>query len=200
MPTGYTAAIHDGVREITFREFASECARAFGAAIMLREEPHGPIPPKLPAEDSYHRDALAKAERALREARDMPLREAGRLAKEAHESEVADVARRERERKARVKRYRAMLGKVRAWTPPTPDHHGLKDFMVQQLEESMRFDCGGRRWEAGPRKTAEQFKHDAVAQALRDVEYHAKNLREDLERHANRQAWVDALYASLEGA
>jgi hypothetical protein len=38
MPTGYTAGVADGT--ITeFREYALLCARAFGACIMLRDEP-----------------------------------------------------------------------------------------------------------------------------------------------------------------
>lgn len=42
MPTGYTAAIKYG---ITFKEFALDCARNFGACISMRDEPREtPIP------------------------------------------------------------------------------------------------------------------------------------------------------------
>ena len=32
MPTGYTAALYEGKNQ-TFKEFATQCARAFGACI-----------------------------------------------------------------------------------------------------------------------------------------------------------------------
>lgn len=38
MPTGYTADIKDG---IDFKTYAMNCARAFGACVMLRDEPGG---------------------------------------------------------------------------------------------------------------------------------------------------------------
>lgn len=47
MPTGYTAAVEDGT--ITeFDDFAWQCARAFGALIMMRDDPmSAPIPQKF---------------------------------------------------------------------------------------------------------------------------------------------------------
>ena len=45
MPTGYTAAVKDG---ITFEQFAWSCARAFGALIDMRDSPTGaPIPQRF---------------------------------------------------------------------------------------------------------------------------------------------------------
>lgn len=34
-----------------------------------------------------------------------------------------------------------MLDQVQLWQPPTDDHMGLKEFMIQQIEESIKFDC-----------------------------------------------------------
>jgi len=39
MPTGYTAEIYEGEKEVTFEKFALTCARAFGACITIRDEP-----------------------------------------------------------------------------------------------------------------------------------------------------------------
>ena len=45
MPTGYTAPIKDG---ISFNDFMWGCARAFGALIMMRDDPPGtPIPERF---------------------------------------------------------------------------------------------------------------------------------------------------------
>lgn len=37
MPTGYTASVQEG-KVTEFRDFAMECARAFGALVMMRDE------------------------------------------------------------------------------------------------------------------------------------------------------------------
>src|SRR5690606_5838921 len=41
----------------------------------------------------------------------------------------------------RKSRYLAMLEQVSAWSPPTEDHVCLKEFMKQQLTESIKYDC-----------------------------------------------------------
>ena len=45
------------------------------------------------------------------------------------------------DQKAAAVRLNDMLTQVRAWTPPTTDHAGLKDFMIQQLTVSMPGEC-----------------------------------------------------------
>lgn len=63
MPTGYTADIKDG---IDFKTYAMNCARAFGACVMLRDEPGGGerIPDAFEPSDlfvRYHLKAVEKA-------------------------------------------------------------------------------------------------------------------------------------------
>jgi hypothetical protein len=62
MPTGYTAAIKDG---ISFQQFAMACARAFGALVMMRDEPSSaPIPDFQPSNFHVEHLELARAELA----------------------------------------------------------------------------------------------------------------------------------------
>lgn len=57
MPTGYTANIKNG---ITFEEFALDCARNFGALIIMRDEPKdAPIPEQFEA-SKHHEEATSK--------------------------------------------------------------------------------------------------------------------------------------------
>ena len=59
MPTGYTAKLMEQGQ--TFPEFIMSCARAFGALIMMRDDPaNAPIPEKFEPSD-YHVRALKKA-------------------------------------------------------------------------------------------------------------------------------------------
>jgi hypothetical protein len=59
MPTGYTADIKNG---ISFKTFAMNCARAFGACVTLRDEPGGgdKIPEAFEA-STYHAQQVEKA-------------------------------------------------------------------------------------------------------------------------------------------
>ena len=46
------------------------------------------------------------------------------------------------EKSAAIKtRYDAMESQVLAWEPPTPDHQGLKNFMLNQIVDSRKFDA-----------------------------------------------------------
>ena len=68
MPTGYTAAIKDG---ISFNEYALSCARAFGALIMMRDEPaDAPIPDEFKPSD-YHFKKIEEAKAELARLRAM---------------------------------------------------------------------------------------------------------------------------------
>ena len=56
MPSGYTENIYYG-KEVTFKDFALGCARAFGACVMQRDDP-ADVKPKIMPEESYHTEKL----------------------------------------------------------------------------------------------------------------------------------------------
>lgn len=64
MPTGYTASVQDG--KITeFRDFAMQCARAFGATITMRDDPSdAPIPEAFEPEN-YNAKRLIEAQEEI---------------------------------------------------------------------------------------------------------------------------------------
>lgn len=197
MPTGYTAGVADG--EVTeFADFAMDCARAFGALITMRDDPKGaPIPDEFKP-DSYHQGALDKAKERLAEVQAWDAATADEKAMESHLKALATQESLVESDQVKRERYEAMLAKVEAWTPPTPDHDEMKKFMIEQLEGSIRFDCG-YIWTAPAAQTGEEFRAAEIASALHDVEYHAKHLAEDYERARQRTEWVRALRRSLAG-
>lgn len=196
MPTGYTAAIADG---ITFQQFAMTCARAFGATITMRDESlDAPIPDEFP-ESTYHCDAIAHEEARLAQFEAMTDEEAGNAARAAFEAEkMAQEARRAEKTELRNK-YNSMLTEVVQWQPPMPDHEALKAFMINQIRGSIKFDCmefGDEPSELdGP--TWRTQKIEAVRWWL---EYHKKEAQEEAERTRKRNEWVKALRDSLQPA
>lgn len=195
MPTGYTADLYDG-KDQSFPEFALACARAFGALILMRDDPKdAPIPDEF-APDDYHVKKIAEAraefDRLVSMTNVEADAEAVRLADEWDAARAAEEA----TRLARKARYEAMRDEAEAWDPPTSEHQGLKEFMVKQLTESIDFDCFTYEFPSPPRDGS-TWRHEAVAKAKRDIEYHTAEHAKEVERAAGRSAWVQALRHSL---
>lgn len=195
MPTGYTAPIKDN-RPITFAEFALRCSRGMGAAIMQRDEPLEAELRELTLQPHYSERVDATRE-ALQAALDRSVEEWAAI----QEAEAAEMAAfREAyitEREALNDRYTAMLRQVHAWRPPTPEHFQLKRFMIEQLEQSIAFDCGD--WEPS-RPVAESvdlYSQRKIGELTRQHADAVKQLGEERGRVASQNAWVRALRESL---
>ena len=196
MATGYTADVKDG-KISDFRVFAMRCARAFGALVEMRDDSlDAPIPEAFEP-STYHTNALATARAALARLQRMTVIQANRAAEKAHAEAMREWERAQRTREIERTRYAAMLAKVRAWQPPSSDHVPLKKFMVEQLEESIRFDCGDvSEWKPKPLNGAAWLAKE-IERAQSDVAYHEEHLAEDIKRAAERTRWVQQLRDSL---
>lgn len=105
-----------------------------------------------------------------------------------------------KEREELRAKYEAMAEKVKAWEAPTPDHAEYKKFMLDQITESMRFDCSTQFVTLPKCKTAAEWLSEAIQKAAKDIAYHTKAHAEEVERAASRTAWVRALRDSLKAA
>ena len=193
MPTGYTDLIGKGQ---SFPEFVMSCARAFGALVTMRDEPSDAVIPDEFVPTDYYvknikrlKSELASIEKLTPE----EVREAARLefVDKFHQREAWRT-----ERRILRDKYEEMLNKVNAWNPPSNDHYGLKRFMIQQIEESIRHDC----WEyddelvEDPPDVWLSKKKEAIRKS---IAYHEKEDREERERVADRNRWVRELRWSL---
>lgn len=194
MPTGYTHNVVDG--KITeFADFAMQCARAFGALITMRDDPmDAAIPEEIKPETSYYADSLAREMKRMGEIQAMTNAEVDAAAQAEHDGAMASRAKYLADKDAESGRLNAMLSKVRAWQPPTPDHVEMKKFMIEQLTISMPGEyvpaipilLDGATW----RK--EQI--DSLAKA---VVRSQKYVDEEIARAKSRTEWVKNLRASL---
>lgn len=196
MPTGYTADVQDGT-VTDLRTFALRCARAFGALIDMRDEHlDAPIPDVLPAHTSYYETSLANAKTDLAKLSAMD-EAAIAAAAEAYNAERLAYFNENRQKTADQKaRYEAMLAKVEAWTGGPTE---LKEFMIEQLRESIRFDTSGYPGSDVPPETltADQWFTAESERIARDIAYAEKNIAEEQERTAARNKWLADLRASL---
>lgn len=193
MPTGYTYPVVEG--KITkFSDFALSCARAFGALINMRDDAmDAPIPEEIKPSD-YHAKKVKEAAAGLAKALKMTPAQMASGAAKANER-AAEAARSIRQDyETQNARLEKMLAEAKAWKPPTPDHKGMKDFMVQQLTDSMHsFDylpefktLSGQEWHK-----------QEVASLERELAYHTKENEEEIRRAAERTDWLKQLRSSL---
>lgn len=203
MPTGYTAPIYEGEKDFTFEKFAMRCARYFGACISMREEP-------LDAEidfdkhfqpSDYYKKKLERVEKAYKEFLLNPPT-VDKLSKEYDEmmeKELQECIVREEENKQRKARYLDMLSQAQEWMPPTPEHNNLKDFMVQQLEDSLKFDC--RLTTPHIEETREGYikYYMSSERFTEEIDYCRSQYEKEVKMCNERKKWIMDLMDSLKG-
>ena len=198
MPTGYTADLHDGKPQ-TFKQFVIQCARNFGACIEMRDEPWDkPIPDAFPYND-YHDKQLERAREELADAESMTLAQAEARAMDDYDRAVKAHRDGIDRCNAIRERYTNMLDQVNRWNPPTPEHQGLKDFMIQQLTESIGWDCKIYPEGFPEKQTAKKWLDELIERRRRDVAYHMEGAAKERARVDGNNRWVKDLRKSLEG-
>lgn len=198
MPTGYTAPIADG---ITFKEYAMGCARAFGALIMMRDEPQNAEIPEAFKASTYHKDAIEKAAMELKELLAMDHAIAAAKAKESHQKHIDYHTEAIAKDEALAAKYKAMLAEVEAYESPSPDHDNFKKFMADQITESIKFDCSlnyhREAIESAKLMSGAEWILSEKRRLDDSMEYHKREHQKELDRTNERSEWVKKLRDSL---
>lgn len=196
MPTGYTAPIYDN-KSITFRDFMLRTARAMMPLITLRDEAMDATLPDALAPSTRHAERATEHRATLDALLALTPEDAARRCAAEH-AEAVEAWRSARARTAALRaRYEAMLAQVQAWPAPTPDHEGLKRFASEQIEESIKWDCG--TWDEPGARDPVTWLAESIADAQRDVERAEEEQRKENEHAAFSTRWLSALRGSLPG-
>lgn len=197
MPTGYTHGIEKG---ITFEDFALGCARAFGACIMQRDDASNEKP-KLREETSYYAEKLPEALAELGYLQSLDNKQKEEFGAQERDKEIARIQESLEKKRALESKYRDMLNKVSAWTPPTMDHVGLKEFMTKQIVDSINFDCDTKFYIEELQKAITKKPIDcyetAVKSAERNCIYYEEEAEKEQKRTEESNSWILDLYKSL---
>lgn len=198
MPTGYTAPVQSG--EITeFRDFAMNCARAFGALILMRDDPQNAKIPESFEPSDYHEKSIETAKSELAELESMTIEELDQKALSEYRKRCKDDKEARRKKSEHRERYERMLEMVRSYTPPTPDHVEFKSFMEKQLIESIDFDCGTSYYDKNPPVLLSgiEYKVQRKTDLERSISHHEEEHQEEIERTNSRNEWIKSLRQSL---
>lgn len=197
MPTGYTAKLMESGE--SFEDFVMQCARAFGALVIMRDEPmNAPIPEEFKP-SPYYSNSLAEHTKEWRRLASMSEKDQQSYGLDAKNKAIA--MRREwlakyQEENARIE---GMRKSVVAWPPPSPDHVGLRDFMLEQLKISLHDTAYTERdLKDLINKTPARFYDEALEGEARHIKYSEEGLYKERKSNSERNLWVKQLRESLE--
>ena len=201
MPTGYTAGVMDGT--ITeFKDYAFQCARAFGALVMQRDDPLTPNIPVLKVDD-YYSAAVREAEEEVKQISSMTSKQ---IETEFLKSKARDIKYHTKGIKDQEKtreRYLKMLEEAKKFVAPTDEHVSYRDFLISQLEESLNWDCRSNYHQeqlakTKRKKSAKSWHREGLAEAKYRLKYAKKSLKEEIERVKSRNDWLSQLKKAVE--
>lgn len=198
MATGYTDIISRGA---TFEEFVLRCARAFGAFVEMRDSSLDATIPDEFKPSTYHAENLAKAKQRLASIESWSLTNAEIAANADYCLEEVRIREAIEKNRKTIAAYKDMLYRVSQWQPPTSEHEELKEFMVEQIEKSLKFDDIENYYLKHPAKrlTGKEWLAKAVSSAEQDISYHTEQNQKEIEGAASRTKWVQELRESLKG-
>lgn len=203
MPTGYTAGIEDGTIT-TGKDFLKLCTRAFGIAIDLRDEPLSVSTPTKFVLDTYYKDRVDRARIELELAKNMSFEDAKAEMMKSHAENVAiykSLAERDIENN---KKYAKVKAEVKAWNPPTEEHYDIKRFALEQINMCI----AKQEWideylqKANEKldnsdEAVEKYITEKIECCYENVKRAENNLKEELERVANKNTWMEQFLNSL---
>lgn len=200
--TGYTQELVD--RDLNLKDFALVCTRAFGFCITMRDERlDAPIPEEFKL-DEHHKNALDAAQKSLEELKSLAQKGVVSWARKEIKNRIKDFEGyiEADKKKGEKEKCEKMLKKVKKWKPPTEEHIGLKNFMIEQLSGSIKFANTTKYYKEEITKlkklTPKEYYELKIKEATWNVNYHIERWQKEQENHKTKNQWFKELRASLE--
>lgn len=191
MPTGYTDNIKEG---ITFKDFALQCSRSFDALINMRDELFD-APIKYSEPSDYNKKQIERLRTELDKLCALSTGEIEQLHDKEYTKELLSWESNKLQIEKLLSKYNIMIKNVRKWIPPTKEHDGLKKFMIEQIEESIRFDC---TIYDKPQKTNVGLWFSEKKESLqKSIDYNIGEDIKEIQRTNKRNQWIKKLIDSL---
>jgi len=204
MPTGYTSGIIDG-KITTFEQFATQCSRAFGATIHMRDNPlDSPYEPRTPSD--YYENSLQSQREKLEEMKTMTdeaiVQEFETLLNdnlEYHDRELEKT-------KVNLERLNSIMESAKSWVPPTEDHEGIRDYMIDQLKITIQADGDSSYHVEEIIRTKKELEEGIDPKVYREerikeiedrISYYEEEVQKELERCKKSNDWMDKFLESI---
>ena len=204
MPTGYTAGILDG-KVNTFEEFATVCTRAFGATIHMRDNPmDSPYEPRTPSD--YHTNSIQSKRERLEEIESMSDE---KIVEDFNTQLGEDLKYHQtkmEEDKRNLEKLNSMLESAKSWIPPTEDHQSFRNFMIEQIESTIKVDGDPsyhtnkmveikKQMEEGI--NPKEYREETIQEIKGQISYHETEYQKELVRCKDSNDWMDKFFESI---
>lgn len=205
MPTGYTAGIIDG--EITtFEQFATQCTRAFGATFHMRDNPmDSPYEPRTPSE--YYVNSLQSQREKLEEMKTMTDEAIVQYFETLLNDNLEYHEKGLEKDKANLEKLNSILASAKSWVPPTEEHEGLRTFMIEQIESTIKAD-GDPSYHVNMIALIKQEMKDGIdpkvyrEERIKEIEdritYYEGEIQKELERCKSSNDWMEKFFESIQ--
>lgn len=205
MPTGYTSRIIDG--SITnFKEYAILCTRAFGAAMHERDDSFTTKAVKLREPSKYHMDVLKGLEKEKMELEKI----SDKTLVDKRKADIMDDVKRYQDYITKAEKAKERLLAIRieveAWNPPTDEHQRYKEFMLEQLDVTIKSDGDSTYWEGELAKSSEKLleSFDPAKERERkrldyeeQFKYHTEAYEKEVKSCNAANEWLQSVYRTL---
>ena len=204
MPTGYTAGILDG-KVNTFEEFATVCTRAFGATIHMRDNPmDSPYEPRTPSD--YHTNSIQSKRERLEEIESMSDEKIVEDFNTQLEEDLKYHQTKMEEDKRNLEKLNSMLESAKSWIPPTEDHQPFRNFMIEQIESTIKVDGDPsyhtnkmveikKQMEEGI--NPKEYREETIQEIKSQISYHETEYQKELVRCKDSNDWMDKFFESI---
>ncbi len=201
MPTGYTSDIYSGKKEVFAKDYIMKCAKAFGACMSLREDPlDKEIPEFFEADVSYNEDNIKKCQLEMHKYKKMTKQEIEDLINSDYHHELKHKEERMKWILELKSRYEKVLDEVKKWEPPTSEHYKLKTFAIEQLKNSIDFDCNLNYYQKMEitKLPYQEWIDSRIDDCLSQISYHSKQMEDEIRKTKEKNEWIKKLKDSLE--
>lgn len=203
MPTGYTAGIVDGTTK-DFNEFAKKCMRNFGALMHMRDDAFNKEwEPCKPSD--YYKKSILEAKSNLAEIALMSRQQIKDKKISELEKEISRKKEQIKEAEKIKQRLNIFLELAKRFNPPTPEHEGIKAFMIKQLTETIKND-GEYSYITNTLISDEiellninpdKIRSDLMESLNKDIAYYTDAYEKELKRCEDSNRWVQDFLTAL---
>lgn len=192
MPSGYTYNLSE--KDISFNEFVWTCAREMAALSHMKYSSLD-APPTPPKKKNFHTEHLQKAKKEKARINKLTLKEVELVLNKRYAEEQSSCKKTIEELSVKKVRYQAMLDKLKTWKCPAI----LKDFrtfMIQQVEESMEYECNIPHYEAllsRPKQSPKEYLAALKDYNKRDIDFWTKAVKESDANYKKAINWFETL-------
>lgn len=199
MPSGYTEGILSGTIN-DLNDFIWMCARGFGAFITQKDnidEP--PILKEKP--NPYYKNKIKQLLNEQQKYNEYTDNDWQKEYFKYIEDQLKDIDDNIKEKIESKEKYENILNQVKEWIPPNENFHKLKSFMINQIEESIDFDCNTSFWQERKNKISnlklEQYKRNVLNDINESLILNKEYYDEEVQRVKERNQWKQQLIESI---